>query len=485
VGLEPFVTLVYAEEIAADPEILRAYAVAFADEDAATLVIYAPDRDADAVLADLRAELIASGFEAASGPKATLLCVPVDEGDAFLARSANVALSRRNAKNALAAIPHVGPGAVGLLRARAAGVLPEPSRKGGLSTAVLERVTAAAGVPDLADNVDLLRYASGMSAPATTDWLTLLRTNLQLAGTLEPLWDRLDGGSREILVSLLAYGVLGHRKVRMNVGSYAEIEGMARQIREHMLVQANTADPNFLNWRLDEYDLAHLRLPIRLHSHPRLLINEFMLDQYRAPAPADVAVRPGDVVIDGGGCWGETALHFAFLAGSEGRVHTFEFVPQNLFTMRRNLALNPELAGRITVHELALWNTPGEALRYNPNSGGTHLLPDGGVASDCARTGSIDALLASGAVNRVDFIKLDVEGSELAALQGAETALRRFRPRLAISAYHKPDDLLVLPAFIDGLRLGYRFAIGHFTMSTEETVLFAWPEADSHRQGAR
>jgi FkbM family methyltransferase len=196
-----------------------------------------------------------------------------------------------------------------------------------------------------------------------------------------------------------------------------------------------------------------------------------MLEQYRAPAPADVSVRAGDVVIDGGGCWGESALHFAHLSGPTGHVETFEFEPGNLERLHRNLELNPQLAKRVGVNEHPLWHTAGERMSFRADGPATRL--DGG-AEGGVETSSIDSLVASGRIDRVDFIKLDIEGSELAALEGAAETLRTFRPRLAVAAYHREDDLLMLPGFLASLELGYQFAIGHYTMSDEETVLFAW-----------
>jgi hypothetical protein len=72
---------------------------------------------------------------------------------------------------------------------------------------------------------------------------------------------------------------------------------------------------------------------------------------------------------------------------------------------------------------------------------------------------------------------MDVEGSEMAGLAGAAGALRRFRPKLAISLYHVPDDFFRIQSFIDDLRLGYRFYIDHHTIWEEETVLYAIAEA--------
>jgi hypothetical protein len=74
---------------------------------------------------------------------------------------------------------------------------------------------------------------------------------------------------------------------------------------------------------------------------------------------------------------------------------------------------------------------------------------------------------------RVDFIKMDIEGSELAALKGASGALREWKPRLAISLYHRVEDFHAIPLWLDSLGLGYRFFLDHYSIHHEETVLYA------------
>jgi hypothetical protein len=71
---------------------------------------------------------------------------------------------------------------------------------------------------------------------------------------------------------------------------------------------------------------------------------------------------------------------------------------------------------------------------------------------------------------------MDIEGAELSALQGAEETIRAFKPKLALSVYHKPNDLTVIPRYLNGLGLGYEFFLDHFTVYEGETVLFANPK---------
>ena len=76
-------------------------------------------------------------------------------------------------------------------------------------------------------------------------------------------------------------------------------------------------------------------------------------------------------------------------------------------------------------------------------------------------------------IPRIDFIKMGIEGSELSALRGGESTIRRCRPKLAISLYHRSEDFFAIPLWIDSLGLGYRFFLEHYSIHHEETVLFS------------
>jgi FkbM family methyltransferase len=165
-------------------------------------------------------------------------------------------------------------------------------------------------------------------------------------------------------------------------------------------------------------------------------------------------------------------------------VSCFEFEPHNLELLRHNLCLNPRLSRRIDGIESALWDRAGEQVPFRKQGLGTVIEPSG---EGRAKTDTIDDLIERGVVGRVDFIKFDIEGAELNALRGAESALRRFRPRLAIAAYHRADDLATIPEYLSSLDVGYRFRLGHPTMHSEETVLFACADGDraTSRRGPR
>ena len=74
---------------------------------------------------------------------------------------------------------------------------------------------------------------------------------------------------------------------------------------------------------------------------------------------------------------------------------------------------------------------------------------------------------------KVTFLKMDIEGSELAALRGAERIIREQRPKLAICVYHKPEDMWEIPSFILSCHPDYKLYLRHHSMLADETVLYA------------
>lgn len=83
---------------------------------------------------------------------------------------------------------------------------------------------------------------------------------------------------------------------------------------------------------------------------------------------------------------------------------------------------------------------------------------------------SIDNCVGS---NQIDFIKMDIEGGEENALIGGRNVIIRDKPFLAISVYHKWDDLIRIPECINRMCPGYRFYLRHHTLTPTDTVLYA------------
>lgn len=98
---------------------------------------------------------------------------------------------------------------------------------------------------------------------------------------------------------------------------------------------------------------------------------------------------------------------------------------------------------------------------------GSHAAAEGEVV---VKGISLDEIVKD---EKVSYIKMDIEGSELNALKGAKNVIKRDRPRLAICIYHKPEDILELPLYILDLVPEYKFYIRHYCSCMWETVLYA------------
>jgi len=73
----------------------------------------------------------------------------------------------------------------------------------------------------------------------------------------------------------------------------------------------------------------------------------------------------------------------------------------------------------------------------------------------------------------VTFIKMDIEGAEYEALEGAKHILKKDKPKLAVCLYHKKDDMWRIPYLIKSLVPEYRLYIRHYSNYEGETVLYA------------
>lgn len=274
-----------------------------------------------------------------------------------------------------------------------------------------------------------------------------------------------DEESRELMVRLLVYRVLDHHHVQLPLNSpeywqiWEAIDGA--YLKQESVIQTE-------RWALNAYFLPEF--DVTLYGLAGSIMTMFLLKQYYYPGPPAIQPEEGDIVIDGGACWGDSALHFAHSVGERGQVHGFEFVSANLEIFQRNIDANPRLADRLYIAPYPMSDCSGKELFFDDRGPSTNLSQQG---SKKVVTRSIDDYADELDLPRVDFIKMDIEGSEEDALIGARRVIAEHHPKLAISAYHKPDDLFQLVRTIREIDDGYRFHLGHYTIHNEETVLYA------------
>ena len=224
-------------------------------------------------------------------------------------------------------------------------------------------------------------------------------------------------------------------------------------------------------WPLSIFRIEFFGHSIKLEVWDGDLTAYFLLRQYFFDR-GGVRIQPdrGDVVLDLGACLGDTALGFAAAVGQSGRVFAFEPMPIFQEAVRSNVERNPQLAARIELVDRVVSSTSDQLVRLVDDGPASRMSADGAVE---AMTVSVDDFVDTNGLERVDFIKMDVEGAEQLALEGSAHSIASHRPKLAICAYHEPDDLWRIPLLITRLNPHYRLYLDHYTNHLEETVIYA------------
>ncbi len=288
----------------------------------------------------------------------------------------------------------------------------------------------------------------------------------------EPTYNLLENEeSRELYVKILLYRLLGHEKVKiLDTKKYWAL------IQE-MYTHADKKDfinPHYKNWTLFKFNLKPLGFDLSLYLssvHTQFIYKQY---QYTVSETKTICPSNNDVVIDCGGCFGDASFFFATFLNETGKVYCFEFIQSNIAIINKNKELNPGYSGKINIVPHPVWSETGKELYFDEN-GPASRVEDKPFPGHKGKTTtlSIDDLVAKENLPHVDFIKMDIEGAELPALKGAENTLKSFKPKLAVCVYHKKDDFITIPNYLNSLKLGYKFYLGHYTIHAEETVLYA------------
>jgi FkbM family methyltransferase len=89
---------------------------------------------------------------------------------------------------------------------------------------------------------------------------------------------------------------------------------------------------------------------------------------------------------------------------------------------------------------------------------------------------SIDEFVIENDIKKIDYIKLDIEGAEIEAINGAIKTIQKDRPQLAISIYHKKEHLYEIPLLINSICKDYNYRLGRYSGNIAETILYAIPK---------
>jgi FkbM family methyltransferase len=193
-------------------------------------------------------------------------------------------------------------------------------------------------------------------------------------------------------------------------------------------------------------------------------------------------IRPGMTVLDIGAHVGYYTRMFARLTGDSGRVLAFEPNPRTCAVLRRNVSMYRN----VQPIQLAVADQEGTAVMYDflESSGGVSFYYDDNkrdwyknllsankeisprvlnhlpVSTSMVKTTTIDSYWASGELEKADFIKMDIEGAEMSALQGMRRLIQASPDLVMIMEYYPRGLLLIGVEPLEALRrlkeLGFR-----------------------------
>lgn len=132
-----------------------------------------------------------------------------------------------------------------------------------------------------------------------------------------------------------------------------------------------------------------------------------------------------------------------------------------------NLASNIKGGGNLVALPLAVGERTGILQFSAQSTSGSQVVKTGGITIQCV---AIDDVIPAWNPN---LIKMDIEGSEISALKGAEKTIFSSRPDLAISVYHKPTDIWFIPLWLKSI-LGdsTQFYLRRHSRAIADTVLY-------------
>ena len=197
-----------------------------------------------------------------------------------------------------------------------------------------------------------------------------------------------------------------------------------------------------------------------------LYLQEFELAPERQYFEDFFDLNFGEVFVDAGGFDGQTVVEFIKRCPDYKSIHIFEPDPLNITLARSNLSK----FHNITFHQMGLSDRKN-TLKFNSGDGSASKVSETGDIE--IKMDSIDNLIEE----PVTLIKMDIEGAEEIALQGAKRHIITDYPKLAICCYHKYDDLWKIPEQIKSMRNDYSIYLRHYSEGLHETVMYFMPNS--------
>lgn len=174
-------------------------------------------------------------------------------------------------------------------------------------------------------------------------------------------------------------------------------------------------------------------------------------------------------VVDGGAYYGELLTQMQEVGLNVGHHYCFEISQKNFKELEKVRDHTCGETEMICINK-GLWDQPSVLYVENQEAWAKVSQTETGETVDLI---TLDQFFEDN--EKIDFIKMDIEGAEMKALKGGEQMLINHRPVLAISIYHQLDDFVEIPLYLNEILRDYTFLIRHHSAMLSETVLYGIP----------
>jgi FkbM family methyltransferase len=185
-------------------------------------------------------------------------------------------------------------------------------------------------------------------------------------------------------------------------------------------------------------------------------------------------VKNDDVVVDGGANIGCLTLLFSKIVGKQGHIYAFEPDVHNISMLHDNFKLNDH-SNNFSLHNELLWSENSQVDFQETGTVASSAKWFNGSENVVKKKAiTLDAWSRENNINQLDFIKMDIEGAELEAIEGCVQVIEKFKPHFAIASYHIVNDeptYIKLERFFK--KIGYPCVTKKF--SGYEIITFAGP----------
>lgn len=191
---------------------------------------------------------------------------------------------------------------------------------------------------------------------------------------------------------------------------------------------------DFLSKKISFWVMIQLMLPHYLRTFTEFERGIVIYNQYHVEL-----IKKNATVVDGGANIGVFSI-FAAQKHPDATIYAFEPTPSTFKKLQANTAKYPN----IKCFNYALGAENGEVSIVDlGNFDGRNYIGAGGIPVEMKTIDSLNIPM--------DFLKMDTEGYEADILKGAAETIKKYRPVIAMSAYHKPEDKTELPALVNSL----------------------------------